>query len=474
MGYFFNREFGSVFILFSKKLINYLLGSKFLFSVMIFLALPSELSGIDLFETFALPEFPFALKHAELEEKNSRLKIKTQSEELYRKWINGNEASRFDANRSRLNLRVGLNSNFFVEAEQQFKGRQSIMNRDTEKAPEFDFANIESFESIALSYRGAHNFIQIRYYDLKDQLNGNIELEDSAKDAIGGNPGLKFTSKRFYRQIEWLHRKNDWVFSASLLSGKGSDIAKVKPVNMKLEIPLARTESTLELEACYRYSFRVKPFLRYASTRITGNGESYKNEKFRFGFTKINFKQQLYAFGVAFCGRYDWFFELQSYRLSASANAKNNLITLNPVMLFGINEVSLNENLPISKPVGFRIGASRHFSGVETALQYSFYKADSERFSTQQKISNFRKNESNTIDYVSETLKLHRLHLKLVRPDSSGKWQCDIRLMVPETISRKVKEPVSPVAPPVTPALPEPSERIRGGWQISLIREFFL
>ncbi len=438
-----------------------------------FLAVTSQIANAaDLFKIMALPELPLALKKDQLEEKDSRLQIEHSREEIYRKWVNGEEVSRFDGNRSKIMLRLNFFADLYIEGAQYFKARQTIFNKDTDKSSELDFNNNENHEELALSYRGKHNFFETKYEFFKDQLAGKLELEDSARDAIGGNPRLSLISKRFRRSYKWLYRKNRFTFKATAAFAKASEIINARPVNMKLNLPLERNDKTHELEIDYRLTNNISPFLRYRSIKMNGYGESYRDNRFRFGFTNLLFKQNTKAIGAVFHGRHPWFLEIEKHSISFEAQAKNNLITLNPLMLFNVNEITQTEILPDTSSPGFRIGGLRRLKNLQIYLQYGYMKLDTTRQTTEFKISNFRKDKNIANLFTNETIALHRLNTEIVKRDKSGKWRFLLKLMVPETRQKDDKAPST--APPATPspAISKDKEQVRGGWQASLIREF--
>jgi hypothetical protein len=442
-----------------------------MFCLFIFLT-SKTVKAFDLYKALSLPNQPLALKKDRLEEKNSKLAMATSREEVYRKWVDGEEVSRLDASRSAISLDLNVFSSLYLYGHQLFQARQTLMNKDIDKATGLSMKNMEERKDIGISYRGRQNFCEAAYRFYGDYLSGNLQLEDSARDAIGGNPDVSIRSKHFARQFKWIHRSEDFVAKVGISWSESGQKAIARPTGMTLDIPLDMAEKEQDFELNILTSKPVFPFFRYSSSKIHGYGESYRDKKFRFGFTRVYFGQTVKAAGLIFQGQHPWFIEFQKFSLTSDASFRNNLITLNPIMLFSTNEILQSERLLNTNPNGYRIGGIRNFRNVSLYLQYGLMDIRAERVTAQNKISNFRKDEKDTLNFSSEKIRFHRLNSELEKKDKAGSWKLIANFMVPETISQKEEDGAySSTGPSPAPAALKKSSKVRGGWQISLIRE---
>ena len=74
------------------------------------------------------------------------------------------------------------------------------------------------------------------------------------------------------------------------------------------------------------------------------------------------------------------------------------------------------------------------------------------------------------------TVDLHKLALCMSRPDRSGRWQARLHLLAPivESTERKSQILPPPGPAPAPPVQDKPEETARGGWQLTIAREFKL
>ncbi len=153
---------------------------------------------------------------------------------------------------------------------------------------------------------------------------------------------------------------------------------------------------------------------------------------------------------------------------------RNNLITLDPLFLFGTNEIIDRERCDTTATT-WRIGGRfRRRLGAGT-WQYAFSTGGLPRTSDKTTIANFRTRTTDETTDEQRTLNLHRAELTVHRPAPSGRWLFAVRLTFPDVRLRQAEPPTTTPAPgPVGPApapAAKPEERVRGGWQITIGRE---
>jgi len=326
----------------------------------------------------------------------------------------------------------------------------------------------------------SENEIELRYGESRDTLLGDIILENSLEKTLGGSPKVDLKTKNFTRDLSWKTRYKKILCKTVWSMGIFSESLDLALPNMKMIVPLEIRSNNFSLEFAWNREKRFNPFLRYEKNHTTGNGENYKNTKFRFGNSNLDFKSKLFAIGCHFNGRYPWFIEIQNYDVSFDVAVMNNLITLNSLMLFGVNEITQNELIFIKKPIGIRIGGERRWRGnISIKWQYNLLDMKAQRLAGQEKISNFRTSIENNNNEFSYHLRFHRLETTIFKPVSSGQWKLRANIAIPEMVSKseKAKNSLITPTPPTTPSPSTGSKiktKVRGGWQITVSREFYL
>lgn len=73
--------------------------------------------------------------------------------------------------------------------------------------------------------------------------------------------------------------------------------------------------------------------------------------------------------------------------------------------------------------------------------------------------------------FTDRTLYLHRFDMNLSRPDKYGRWNLGFKMMFPQL---KTKDDTTEITEIISGGGSKQSKKIRGGWQLVLMREFLL
>lgn len=452
--------------------------------IVLTLVLVGPAYSIDFFSIVKMARFPITFD-GKTNHSKSKLIIERTFDEVYKKWKDGIKTADVSSSRTSVGLELNLLPELTVGASKLFTSSQRLMNKNDANRSLVDLDGDQQSKSIFARLHKNYscrfeNEIELGYGESKNILLGDIILENSLEKTLGGSPKVDLKTKNFTRDFLWKARYKNLLCKTVWSKGLFSESLDLLLPNMGVVIPLEVRSNSFSLEFAWNRQKRLNPFLRYEKNQISGNGENYKNTKFRFGNSNLDFKSKLFALGLHFNGRYPWFIEIQNYDISFNGGIMNNLITLNPLMLFGVNEITQNETIFFEKTMGIRFGGKRKFrGGVCLKWQYHLLDMKAQRLAGQEKISNFRTTMQNNRNEFSYHLRLHRLETTIFKPVSMGQWKLRANITVPEMVSKSENNKNSLVTPtpPTTPGSSQVSKiktKVRGGWQITISREFYL
>lgn len=442
------------------------------------LALTVPAGAVDLFETLALGEIPHALKEPEwVGSATRRIGIAWTAEEMYREWRGDREISRFDGARTKLWAEEAIAGRWGVRYETLVRGRQIWMTEDVDRADRFDLGTKEKRDALSLCHVGSDWALELGGCSSQSTFRGAYELHPDIVAALGSIPGIDFDNPAFSRWYRLYSHGSDVSVSLSLNDSDIEHDLRTTGIRMALKVPLHRHAREFSAQVSLSGDHEWRPYLQWSQMKDHGNGVSTKDSRFEFGETVHAMRLTGRVLGVAHEGRKNWFAEAGRYRLDSMIYIKNNLITLDPLFLFSTNEIQTLDTIPDVAFWGGRFGHAFHlFSRISADAQYGLMRIPLQVVHRQTKISNLRTDREESTEIRDSRYDLHRLELNLRRPDRRGAWKTKLRLLVPAERKKPEKEEAAGAAPPGPSAPPaaEPEKHIRGGWQFTLEREFFL
>ncbi len=399
------------------------------------------------------------------------------AEEMYREWRGDREISRFDGSRTKLWAEEAIAGRWGVRYETLARGRQIWMTDDVDRADRFDLGAREKHDALSLRHVGKGWALEAGGWSSQSTFRGAYELHPDIVAALGSSPGISFdnpSSGRWYRMYS---RGNDVSMSLSLRDAGIEHDLRTTGIRMALDVPLHRTSREFTAQVAFAGDREWRPYLQWSQVKDHGNGISMKDGRFEFGETAHAMRLTGRVLGVAHEGRKSWFAEAGRYRLDSMIYIKNNLITLDPLFLFSTNEIQTRDVIPDVAFWGGRMGHTfRMFRHIVGDAQYGLMRIPLQVAHHQTKISNLRTEREETDETRDSRYDLHRFELNLRKPDRRGAWKTKLRLLVPvERKKPEIEEAAGAAAPgPSGPPTPEPEKYIRGGWQVTFEREFFL
>ncbi|MFZ2958832.1 MAG: hypothetical protein WA705_18230, partial [Candidatus Ozemobacteraceae bacterium] len=440
--------------------------------------LPST-EAVDLFEAFSLPERPLALNDPAWASAGSHLTISHTREEMYKRWQDGVETDRFDGMHSKIDLRAQLLNHFAVNAYQLFDGDQTWSNYDAAKTNSFSFKDQESESGIALIFSKPNFAASVETWKGLDAFTGKFRIHPDIVAALGTNPGIAFDNPYVGRRQRLFFKHNRMKSRFEWFQGSSSHTVRTLGARMELVVPFERSYSGYAGEWSFDIERPFEPYLRLEKRSESGNGVSLRDGRFIFGHTEGDWTLSTTALGFAFPKRHrPWFFEIDRNSMTGQLYFQNNLIVLDPLFLFTTNEMRSRQTVPSIKPWGARLGGDiPTWRGLHTQIQYGLSDVDFTTDIEDESVQAFRIGTKNTFRERRDRFRLHRLAISIKRPDRSGHWGLNLRLMVPQALAKPTTETTTGGGgggggTGVKAASPKTS--VRGGWQLTIERELTL
>ncbi|MBF0407713.1 MAG: hypothetical protein HQM10_10190 [Candidatus Riflebacteria bacterium] len=451
----------------------------FFFSMAFVICFSDSAAAFDIHSYFALPEYPIAVKKPDWATASRQLKIGYSVEEIFREWKDGVETSRFDGSRTKTSLRYNINGEFGINYSWQPSGDQKWFTNDSSKSDPFNLSCSEEFSEYSLSRFNRGLTVEAGRISTNNIFDGIFSLNEDIVAALGNNPGIRFENPLQADRLRIFSEGKDADFLFSFVKGEIESKIETSGIRMELEVPLKRLYREIECELAFK-GRKCVPYLRYSRFRTSGSGESTKNSKFIFGSSEIEFERSALSAGLAFHGKQDFFLELSRRKLLGNIYLANNLITLDPLFLFGTNEVRSTINIPQTESFSeFRLGSTfRFMHRIDSDFQYGFSRLDLSNELTDEKIYNFRKKTQAVLTRRNHVYDLHRITLGLTRKDAHGYWKMAPSLIIPTEVSKDKEETElgssqsGGSSGTSSGAGDKTSSKIRGGWQVLIERAY--
>jgi hypothetical protein len=439
----------------------------------------SSAFSINLFQEFALPGMPISSEKPDWVSNQPTLKLEYSFDEYYKRWLDDSLINDFSGYRFKTEISAQFTPGVLAGVRKKFFERQKWVNKIADKAESFDIDSDSESGEVFLRFRRKNATLEIGRGSSKSLFSGQYDLHPDVVAALGKNPPVYLNNgaTHSYAKGFYANRRVNAYFNWS--SEKAAHTMKATTPALDIAMNLDRKIETREFEISWQpRRTRFSPFFRFYQHHDNGSGSNFKDVKFKFGDNRGEFDLRSRALGV--CAPYkstDYFFEYALIDCSFTAATSLNLITLNPLFLFGTNQTDYALSFFPDRGEAIRLGATRKYRGIDYSGQYSLTRLKGKTNLDSTKFYNFFK-DTDADNTVNQTrLDLHRLQFKMKKPDKSGAWQAIINLMVPVADYEELKAAPAAPAPQPGPSKPpvyKPEEEVRGGWQIVISREFYL
>lgn len=433
--------------------------------------------AVDLFEWLEQPQLPLTLQKPEWLQTGSRLRFQYKANEYYKRWRENRLINDFSGSSSQLGLTLQLMPRFAFGFRKTLFEPQIWKNSLEDKTARFDFESESQREEMFVRYFWKNAALELGGGSSASQFDGNYELHKDIVNALGDNPPVYLNNRGFHRFARLYYEQKSFRFTWKRHVENYKHRLNATTPALDLQLNLSHEYKSDSIEAAWVPDQKLKPFIRYEKHEDNGNGDNFKDKSFRFGTNRSDIKITSISFG----SRFDWkknalFAEYSVYTFKTAVSTNINLITLNPLFLFGTNRVDYLMNFRPDDPWGLRVGLSRKYRGIDYSGQYSLFSMKGETNLDSSKAYNMYASTSSENDRQKLTLDLHRLTISARRPDRSGSWQASLNLIAPVAEIKEIKAAtaVPPASGPAPAKTPKPSESVRGGWQITIAREFTL
>ena len=452
----------------------------FLLAISFLLTTHEIAHAINLFGELKIAPLPLALKKPDWAQARPALKLEYSFDEYYKRWLDNSLVNEFSGYRFNTEVSAEFAPGLLAGARKKFFEKQNWVNKIADKAESFDIDSDSEAGEAFLRLSRKNATLEIGRGSSKSQFSGQYDLHPDVVAALGKNPPVYLNNgatSSYAKSYFSLRRLNAYL---SWNSEKAAHTMKATTPALDIAMNLDRKIETREFEIYWQpHGTRLKPFFRYYQHHDTGNGSNFKDIKFKFGDNQGEFDLRSRALGI--CKPHkstDYFFEYALIDCSFTAATTINLITLNPLFLFGTNQTDYALSFFPDSGAAIRLGASRKYRGIDYSGQYSLTRLKGNTSLDSTKFYNFFKDSDADKTINQAELDLHRLQFKMKKPEKSGSWQVILNLMVPVATYNEIKTTPAPApAPQPGPAQPpsyKPDEKVRGGWQIIVSRELYL
>jgi len=438
--------------------------------------LSARAEAADVFAWLGMATRPLGISEPDWARKNSYLRLEWDTHEYYKRWIEGRQVNDFSGTSSRLELTLNLLSQFSLGVRKKLREPQTWSNSSADRTDIFSMKSETESGDIFLRFFRGNYALELGNGSGKSWFSGEYSLHRDVTNALGASPPVYMDNGETYKYARFYGHHNNVRFAFAYNEGRYAHqvSANTPALNIILNHDRAVKEKSAELS--WHYNSRFSPYLRYNAYQDSGSGINYKDLKFDFGSNRSEIELTAMSFGSVYnYRRTRYFAEYSRVHCDVDIESNANLITLNPLFLFGTNRVAYRIDYRPDDPWALRLGAQRVYRGIDCFAQYSYTAFSGVSTTWSRKDYKMFAKTATDITVNDMTVDLHRLSICLSRPDRSGRWQAGLNFLVPlaERVERKEVLPVVP-GPPTPPAPPEPDEKIRGGWQLILSREFTL
>lgn len=438
------------------------------------------LFAIDLFEELPVAPMPIALLKPDWVSNRPSLKLEYSFDEYYKRWLDDSLINDFSGYRFNTELSAEFASGVLAGARKKFFEKQKWVNKIADKSESFDIDSDSEAGEVFLRLYRKNATLEIGRGSSKSFFSGQYDLHPDVVAALGKNPPVYLNNGATHSYAKGYFSRRRVNAYLSWNSEKAAHTMKATTPALDIAMNLDRKIETREFEISWQPNgTRFKPFFRYYQHHDTGNGRNFKDIKFSFGDNRGEFDLRSRALGI--CAPYkstQYFCEYALIDCSFTAATSLNLITLNPLFLFGTNQTDYALSFFPDRGAAIRLGAARKYRGIDYSGQYSLTRLKGKTNLDSTKFYNFFKDSDADKTVNQAELDLHRLQFRMKKPEKSGVWQATLNLMVPVANYEELKAaPAAPAPPQPGPPQPptyKPEEEVRGGWQIVVSREFYL
>ncbi|HQB81873.1 MAG TPA: hypothetical protein PLR50_00135 [Candidatus Rifleibacterium sp.] len=453
--------------------------NRFAISILVFivLAVPGKLPAIDLFAWLGMAGQPLAISAPDWSRRGSLLRLEYDTHEYYKRWIDDRLVNDFSGNGYHAGLTAQLLPDLAVGVRKKFAEPQTWLNNISDKSDRFNMkSESESGEVFLRLFRGSQ-VLEAGSGSGKSYFTGEYDLHPDIINALGANPPIYLNNGETRRYASYFNSFGRWRLRLGLDELRFSHRVSAETPAMNVVLNHGRKLSRRSAELAWQNERGISPYLRYDTERDLGDGENFRDIKFKIGNNRSEVDLSALSFGGVYRHRGTRFFAEFS-QLSFSADLENgtNLITLNPLFLFGTNRVAYRVDYHPENPWAIRFGGQRVYRGVEYFVQYSYSSLSGVATTWSSKDYDMFAKTATDITLNDTTVDLHRFALCATRPDRSGRWQARLHLLAPivESTERKSQILPPPGPAPAPPVQDKPEETARGGWQLTIAREFKL
>ncbi len=448
--------------------------------VIFIMAGPARVAAVDIFSWLGMADRPLAISAPDWAGNGSKLRFVWDTHEYYKRWVDNRLVSDFSGSSSGADLTVQLLPSLAVGARKKFAEPQTWKNSMDDRSDRFNLkSEAESGEVFFRVVRRNFAF-EAGTASGKSFFTGEYDLHPDIVNALGANPPVYLNNRETGRFARLYGTRGRLTLKFALSSDKHSH--RVSASTPALDIVLNHDRNVQQKSAEVSWNggkgWRgLTPYLRYDDYSDEGDGENFSDTRFKFGNNHSSV--DLSSIGAGGVFRYKstrYFVEYSRLDLDIDLATDFNLITLNPLFLFGTNRVAYRLGYHPDDPWALRLGGQRFFRGIDYFVQYSYAAVSGVATTWSSKEYNMFADSETDVVVRDTTLDLHRMAMSLKRPDKSGNWQLSLNLLVPVAESEERRPPTvpAPVPAPPGPAKARPEESIRGGWQIVVAREFNL
>ena len=436
------------------------------------------LKAVDIFAWLGMPDRPLAIAAPDWAKKGSRLRLEYDTHEYYKRWVDDRLVNDFSGKGSHAELSMQLLPDFAIGARKKFAEPQAWENSMNDKSDRFHMDSKAEAGDVFLRVVRRKFALEIGGGSGKGYFTGEYDLHRDIINALGSNPPLHLNNGETSKYAKFFGTFRRFKLALAINEAKYAHRASASTPALNLVLNHDRKVRQKSAELSWTGYKGFSPYLRYEDYQDDGNGENFKDLRFKFGSNR----SEIGVNGLTLGGVYRYkstryFAELSRIDFDADLATDFNLITLNPLFLFGTNRVAYRIDYRPDNPWALRLGGQRFYRGIDYFAQYSYasFSGVSTTWSSKD-YSMFAKSETD-VTVSDASVELHRLALCLSRPDHAGRWQAKLNLLVPVGEINERKEAIPSVPgppPPPQPAKLKPEESIRGGWQIIIAREFDL
>jgi hypothetical protein len=350
------------------------------------------------------------------------------------------------------------------------------MNHVADRSESFNVESDSEAGELFFRFKRKNSALEIGRGSGKSLYQGTYDLHPDIVAALGKNPPIYLNNGFTNSYVRGFSEFKRLKLLLDYSSSKPAHRLSASTPAMNVVLNLDRKVEQKGAEISWNTGKRFFAFFRHCSYEDKGDGINSKDVKFLFGNNKSRVNLVTNSLGFSFPIKSSkCFIEWSRVDFDSFLSSEINLITLNPLFLFGTNQVDYKMNFNPGSGWGARIGAEKKFRRFELAGQYSFLSLNGRSAQNSRKFYNFFAAEANEVTFTQIDLNLHRMEIEAKKKDRCGLWSIKLNLMVPLADSEEIK-PVTPPGPPgpAVPAKVEPREFVRGGWQVSICRELKL